>query len=771
MCQSDRLEWWKQSPDTPHLFQEIPAKVVPAFFRKKKTREELSPQWVYRAKTEGRFKSEYQLDFIDVGLMPIVEADMGHKLGDLIERVVHRLRESLWPDPESMSNASGQWLLQASFWLLAGKILRDKQVRSFKRLDLANATAVFDRVARHYGAQNLQTTKRQEGALGLVVDMVADFSNVSHISTEALAHIYENTLVSKETRKKLGTHSTPSYLVDYMVWQLSPWISAMQPENRRVFEPACGHAAFLVSAMRMLREMPSDNMPANRREYLRRNLAGCESDSFALEVARLSLTLADIPNPNGWQLTPGDMFASDILAREARRANILLANPPFENFKKEEERRYSRKGLSLIYRNKAAEMLGRVLPDLPAGAVFGVVIPQSILHGKNATSLRKLMVENFELQQICLFPDGVFTFADSESAIVLGRKAKPKPGHRTNYSRVEESDLRAFKTSYVVSAEKRVLSSRFSIETQWNMRIPRLEQTWECLSLKPKLGQIVMPIGRGLSYERDSGLPTWSQDRFEGAVQGFVKFEKDTPLHRPPPKRWMNLDQAVVKIRRYGTDIGTPQVILNAVRAGRGPWRLRAYIDTQGCPFTNNFNVLRPKSTSVPLQFIWALLNSPVGNAYSFSYATGRHCLGRTLEDMPIPEYTDENVRLVSTKAKEYINTVSRHGEASTPARRAKAKELLLHLDAEILRLYDLPPLHERKLLDMFSTQQRVGVPFEFTEYFPPGFQPCIPLHEYLSTRYRESTAGELRKKHPGKCPPALLAAMRRADEDFGDDK
>ena len=33
------------------------------------------------------------------------------------------------------------------------------------------------------------------------------------------------------------------------------------------------------------------------------------ADPFALEIARLSLTLADVPNPNGWALTEADMFS------------------------------------------------------------------------------------------------------------------------------------------------------------------------------------------------------------------------------------------------------------------------------------------------------------------------------------------------------------------------------------------------------------------------------------------------------------------------------
>ena len=51
-----------------------------------------------------------------------------------------------------------------------------------------------------------------------------------------------------------------------------------------------------------------------------------------MELARLSLTLSDIPNPDGWDLRVEDMFIGDRLAEQSRGKTILLANPPFENF-------------------------------------------------------------------------------------------------------------------------------------------------------------------------------------------------------------------------------------------------------------------------------------------------------------------------------------------------------------------------------------------------------------------------------------------------------
>jgi hypothetical protein len=59
-------------------------------------------------------------------------------------------------------------------------------------------------------------------------------------------------------------------------------------------------------------------------------------------------------------------------------------------------------------------------------------------------------------------------------------------------------------------------------------------------------------------------------------------------------------------------------------------------------------------------------------------------------------------------------------------------KYLHWRMDAAVLSLYQLPPAMERKVLDYFDNQERVGVPFVQTEYYPSGFQGGQTLAELL---------------------------------------
>ncbi len=67
-------------------------------------------------------------------------------------------------------------------------------------------------------------------------------------------------------------------------------------------------------------------------------------------------------------------------------------------------------------------------------------------------------------------------------------------------------------------------------------------------------------------------------------------------------------------------------------------------------------------------------------------------------------------------------------------------RRLLMSIDAEVMRLYDLPPRMEKQILDLFQRSQRKGVGFEFKGYYPEGFESAVPLHEYLSEEYQRST-------------------------------
>ena len=775
VCSPDVLQWWKPHGNDAELLQTVKAASVPEFFLSQG--ERLNPRRVYEGKTRGRVQTDYQLHFVDAGLMPLVEQETGERLSQVVARVITQMLDHVVGRQKTPSETQMQNVFRSAFWLLAAKILRDKSVPSFKTVELVDPNDVFDRIARHYGGRSKPPPSGGpwKHAVAGAADAISQFAHLGNVSTEALSYVYENTLVTKALRRELGIHSTPSYLVDYMVWQLAPWIEEIRPENRIVFEPACGHGAFLVSAMRLLREIEAGEDLDRRRCSFRRRLIGVDVDPFALEIARLSLTLADVPNRNGWQLLQEDVFDSDVLSDKSKQAGILLVNPPFENFPSGDRDKYAKAGRPVAHRNKTAELLRRTLGALPTAAVVGAVVPQGFLHNRDATKVRRLLLDQFDLAEICLFPDKVFTFSDMESAILLGRKGRKHVSRfgTFRHRRVREKDADDFKERYAVSEEGRVERAKLGADPGWSMRIPSLANLWECCKGLPKLGELAS-IQQGLVY-RGRDLPskaiTLSEKPSRGLVAGFSTLSGNLQIHLLPPRVHMNLDPSVIRRPGAGTTTGVPQVLLNYAPVSRGPWRLKAVIDRRGHAITSNYLAVRPRDRATPLESLWAICNSPVANAFTYSHSLKRHVLAGQLRRMPCPRVFETDVARVAESAKGYLAAV-RDTEApfAPEAKRANLRGLLMEMDAQVLRLYDLPPRIERQLLDLFAGHQRPGVPFAFERYYPADYTPWVPLHVYLSEGYQRSTARELRRRWKPIESGALRTALARAADASSED-
>ena len=747
LCYQNNLLWWSQTGNSPYQIESVPVNRLDGFFQDHAA--EFHPQRIYRAKTLGRFQTDCQLSFVDLGLMPLVEHEAGEKIQQLLLDSMVQVRDALgWKQPDLKQS---QWLVKSVFWLLGAKMLHDKSVPNFVRLNFANVDEVFERVAKHYGdsTEGIISSQPRRAALEAVSKIIDASSSLQLATTEALAYVYENTLISKQVRAEFGTHSTPSYLVDYIVGRLEPWIRNIDEDKRSVFEPGCGHGSFLISATRLLTSLlpPKRAEPEARKKYLRERVLGYDIDDFAVEIARLSLTLTDIPNSNGWMIKQADLFESNLIETAAAKSTILLANPPFEDFNAAQREQYARRFRAPTFLNKTVEMLNRALTAMPSGSVFGVVMPQPLLHKTNAAEFRKLLVGQFEFQEICLFPDGVFNFADQEAALIIGKKSEPKSlaSISVKYRRVREREIDAFRNDYLVTSEIGCKQSRFEQAEGFDFRVPDLEQIWQQLEKLPKLSEYV-EIGQGFSFVGEDqpdfpvGAITASDEWFEGATQGFENLGHRIQTHQLPPMRWLNLADEVIGGSRSGRQLGTPQVLLNESPVQRAPWCLRAMIDRVGRPAKTCFTILRPHANSISLEALWAIANSPFANAYAYAHSSKWHILTGTWRKMPVPKFEDTNFKSLEKAVKAYFEAVVRH-EAVLPLRnddvmleeKAHIQDLHWRIDALVLQLYALPAEAERQLLGYFTNWERVGVPFKQNRYLPEGFDEPISLTDYLA--------------------------------------
>ena len=767
------VEWWIQHSTTPALFGSKPLGQFRALVRQHKT--DLIPESVYRAKVLGRLPGAKQLSFVDVGLMPLLRAEAGDKLGGLVEDMTRATLKGLGRGRPS--RAMLRDVFTRVFRLLAGKILKDKDVDDFGTLDLQDPATVLSAVANHYNAAETgaRLSREWKTALKRACELISAYGNVRVVSPESLAYVYEHTLVNKELRKKLGIHATPPYLVDYIVWQLYDWVREIPQEDRHVFEPACGHAPFLLAAMRMLRLEMQGETDRRIHDYLKTHIHGVEVDDFALEIARLSLTLADIPNPNGWDLKPSDMYASDVLADEAAQCRIMLSNPPYEKFTQTERAAYAKMEVELGANTKACEMLRCTIPHMAADACFGVVVPQGLLHSKEGTELRSTILLHFELSEIDVFGDKLFEKSDHEAAVLIGRRKKGKrPSGKLSFRRVRNAGIEAFRDRFAFSSEELVDVSRFMANESADLRLAELERLWQHLSAYPVLGEIAT-LGQGL-FHKGKTLPpgSWTirEPADAGDVRGYSNVPEDLPIYGLPKEVGINVSPSVVDRAVAGFPTNKPQVLLNYAPVSRDAWRLKATLDERGHAITSRFMAVRPRKPEVTTLYLWAVLNSPVANAFAFCHSSSkRDILVGTMRKMPVPRWSFTHAAHIEQAAMRYRALAASPGQlfhaTATPE---GIKQALLEMDAAVLKAYDLPARFERQLLDFFSGVERKGVGCPFDGYFPVDFRSIVPLHKYISSGYRRSTIDQVAARMKPGGSESVLESLRSAAEAFGED-
>jgi hypothetical protein len=526
---------------------------------------------------------------------------------------------------------------------------------------------------------------------------------------------------------------------------LTPWIDKMPLDSRHVFEPACGHSPFLVAAVRLLRQLaPSRWDDQSRLDYLRKHIHGVEKDDFAREIGRLSLTLADVPNRNGWDVKQGDVFVGNEVSRRVKNAGIVLSNPPFEDFKDKDRKYYKKQpGLGITYVNKAAELFARIIADLPKNSVFGMVMPQSILTSKNSRYLRNRLTREFELREICLLPDRVFGKSKAESVVLLGRRLDPSPLHTVTYQRVRPWDLDLFKTRLEASSESIVPQSSFLLSKEVSFRLPDLQEVWDALKTHARLETLV-DVQKGFEFKNEKELGkrnVVSDEPRSGWVKAYLKADDNYPIWRTPIAKWV--DYSKRNLRREGAKPGQPQVLVNYA-GSQWPWCRKATIDGDGVPVSSRFLAFRPKDLkALPLRVLWAVMNSPIANAYAHSVSTKWQTLPKEWRSFRMPRLDADSIAEITTAAEAYRAAAESYanGFFSTMSK-AQVRDLLMKMDAAVLRAYGLPPSLEQQLLAIFNDIDRPGVGCHFTSYPQVPTSVHLPFHvRLLLPRFHELVA------------------------------
>lgn len=633
--------------------------------------------------------------------------------------------------------ATGQLSLQAHyevlfplvFRLLAGKILIDREDSRVASINADDPRQVVATVESLYSlpSQRLQWTKTRVTQLAAAWLTLREGLYVRNVAADDLAFVYENTLITPETRKAFGTHSTPYSAADYVIRSLR------LPEGNaaaqlRVYEPFAGACVFLTAALRRFKELfPQSWSVVKVHEHLVSHFVASEIDPFACEIARLALILADYPNHNGWRITQEDLFNTDRLAERVSQCDVLLCNPPFEDFDE------PLSGLSV---HKPIVLLDAIVKTPPS--FVGVVMPSGFSSHKVYREHIRRICEIYGDVEVMQLPEGVFRHASIGAEILIAQCR-----HDEDAQRVDARDETTLRKSVVQRADwprfTQTLQTSNSDMVQVDSRtspglvaLRPLRRIWDYLAESPVLGSVA-EMHRGLEWTTDQSEASRTK-----AAPGFRRglHRSGESLAQFEVKQVVYLDARASNLRGGAINYpwASPKLIANAIRTSRGPWRLAATVDTDGLLVSQQFYGIwlrESQEPSLSLLELCAVLNSPVANAFSFAHDEQKHLRKETLQKLPLP--SAHISREVESLIGEYVSACEGDDGPLFSSRPKSAQDLLMEIDALVLRAYDLPPRLERELLRFMGDGQR---PSRMTFGGYPGTasdDAAIPLHKRLT--------------------------------------
>ncbi len=721
----DVTVWQVHSTEKPRNIGEYKLDQIPALFAKQS--EYWAPAAIHRAKSIGAFDLSCQLDFVDIGLLPAIEGEIHVKLDRLLQEVILGLKNSL-------KIIDYRTLFQGIFRLLAAKILQDREHQHARSWDSSDIGSILSGIANYYQLGPLQPLSDPHSlkAFSNAWRQLMQAISFRNISADDLAFVYENTLITPETRKIFGTHSTPRQVAEYVVGNLG--LSRFNPDSIRVYEPFSGAGVFLVSAIRHIRDLlPGEWDEPQRHKFLTERIQGSEIDPFACEVSMLSLILADYPNSNGWHIQEEDLFIGRVLSEKIERSNVILCNPPFEDFTTEERTRYQDFAARSIH--KPIAILDTALDSAPDA--IGFVLPRGFVQDRQYAGIRQKVEKNYETIEVVSLPDRVFQASAIESTLLIARdKRAYKVTGRTNLisTTVSDADRTGFLSIGKITSQRHCARA-VSVERIGQLWLAELNEVWDYLSTHPTLGSVA-EIHRGLEWNYPQARAGSHQEK-AGFRQGLLSIKGAISQFLISSSIFVDCNRESMRGHALYLPWAAPKVIANAVRLTRGPWRFAACPDLDGLVCSQQFFGIWPFNTSnVDTATLSAILNGPLANAYlSIHSPTERFRVG-TLKSLPIPNEIE--VGRISKLVEEYQVTLSKL-PLQEPERDLNLNELILEIDAAILLEYDLPPRLERTLLEYFRGHKR-PVSHPFDEWFPEDYSAFIPLHEYIETEFKKIT-------------------------------
>lgn len=363
----------------------------------------LAPQALLQAKRGIVQPSLFPLD------IRWIEQSRGHtenRLEDLVTRYVVTAHDILAGLGQLLPDKELARLVLASFTL---SFIRD-------RFNLSVGSSEWDlylqTVHPHLHSWISRLKAHESVVLTKIINDLSSTVNLAALDPALMSGVYERSLVSEAERSELGVIYTPAELARRMLANLP--IEELPPDQRRVLDPTCGSGTLLLAAHDRLRDLVSARVgEEERHQWLVGHLTGWDKDPFAVEVARLCLTINALPDGNGWHVEQADAFEQKV--PEAGRPTIIVGNPPWKA---------QRTGPAGSRLDLASVFLDWSLNALAPEGMLGMLLPGGWLTSDYSARSRRRIREDCEVLEVWRLPERTFRHGEAAPAILLVKKTK-----------------------------------------------------------------------------------------------------------------------------------------------------------------------------------------------------------------------------------------------------------------------------------------------------------------------------------------------------------
>jgi type I restriction enzyme M protein len=240
--------------------------------------------------------------------------------------------------------------------------------------------------------------------------------------------LYEHLLSEIASAGKNGQFRTPRHIIQMICALVDPKL------GDRVCDPACGTGGFLLGAYQHIltgltspkhrevdengleRGLLGDLLTNHEHQRLLREetLYGFDFDTTMVRIGAMNLLLHGIEHPN--------LKYADTLSKrfdEKDEYQVVLTNPPFKG---SIDKGDIHEELALKTTKTELLFVNRVMNLLRIGGRAGVIVPDGVLFGSSNAhkQLRKMLLEECELQAVVSMPSGVFRpYAGVSTAVIV----------------------------------------------------------------------------------------------------------------------------------------------------------------------------------------------------------------------------------------------------------------------------------------------------------------------------------------------------------------